>query len=123
MNNRGKKYHPATIVLLVLIGWRLWGQFEYVMTSMGALIMFVAYLAALIGILLKRKWGFITCGLLAILDIPVVLFVVGGVGRIGALVVDLIIIFLAYENYKLIFAREPPVHDLRKDGANPNPET
>jgi len=48
-----KKYQPVTIVLILLIGWRLWGQFEYIMASMGAMIMFAAYLIALIGILLK----------------------------------------------------------------------
>jgi hypothetical protein len=123
MNTTGKKYHPATIVLLVLVGWRLWGQFEYIMASMGALIMFIAYLVALIGILLRRKWGVITSGLLAIMDIPIVLFVVGGAGRIGAFVVDLIIIYLAYENYKLISAQKSLIQDLRDDGENPTPET
>jgi hypothetical protein len=93
------------------------------MASMGALIMFIAYLVALIGILLRRKWGVITSGLLAIMDIPIVLFVVGGAGRIGAFVVDLIIIYLAYENYKLISAQKSLIQDLRDDGENPTPET
>ena len=93
------------------------------MASMGALIMFSAYLIALVGILLKRKWGVITCGILAILDIPIVLFMVGGAGRIGALVVDLIIIYLAYENYKLISAQKASARDIHDGGVHQPPET
>jgi hypothetical protein len=38
------------------------------MASMGALIMFVAFLIALIGILLRRKWGVLIIGLMASTD-------------------------------------------------------
>jgi len=123
MNNTEKKYPPATIILLVLIGWRLWGQLEVIMTSPGALIMFIAYLVALIGIFLRRKWGVIMCSILAILDIPIVLLIVGGSSRIGALVVDLIIIYLAYENYKLFFLQKPSTQDIQNDDQKPASET
>jgi hypothetical protein len=108
----GKRYYPGTIVLLILIGWRLWGQFEYITASAGALIMFTAYLVALIGILLKKKWGAVISGLLAILDLPLALFLISGPGRIGALVLDAIIIYLAYENYKLVSTQKPSVEIL-----------
>jgi hypothetical protein len=123
MNTMGKRYHPATIVLLVLTGWRLWGQFEYIMASMGALIMFVAYLIALIGILLRSRWGAVIIGLLAILDVPLTLYLVSGANRIGALVIDLLIICLAYENYKLVASKKPAMETLQDDSASPPPET
>ena len=90
---------------------------------MSALIMFVAYISALIGILLRRKWGAVTIGLLAILNIPITLFLVSGAGRIGALVIDLLIIYLAYENYKLASSKKPSMETLQGNSVSPPPET
>jgi len=78
------------------------------MVSAGALTMFSSYLVALVGILLRKKWGTVITGLLAILDLPLVLFLISGPDRIGALVVDTII-YLTYDNYKLLSVQVPPV--------------
>jgi hypothetical protein len=86
----------------------LWAQFETIMVSAGALTMFSSYLVALVGILLRKKWGTVITGLLAILDLPLVLFLISGPDRIGALVVDTII-YLTYDNYKLLSVQVPPV--------------
>ncbi len=108
----GKKYHPGTIALLVLITWRMLGQVENVMASAGALIMFASYLVALVGILLKRKWGAGISGFLAIMDLPLTLFLISGPARIAALVVDAGIVYLAYTNYKFLSVKAPPVEIL-----------
>jgi hypothetical protein len=63
---------------------------------------------ALIGILLRRKWRALIIGLLAILDVPITLFLVSGAGRIGALAIDPLIIYLALENYSLILRKNHP---------------
>lgn len=102
----------GTVILIVLIGLRLWGQFERVLPSPGALLMFCVYLAALVGIWKKKHWGAVVCGAVALLDIPMVLFFSTGANRIGAVIVDLVILYLSYGNYRSVAPKkEAPATD------------
>ena len=49
---RTKKFGTAAIAMFILLGLRFFGQIESLMTSLsvGALVMFCIYLAAIIGI-------------------------------------------------------------------------
>ena len=95
-----KKYSTGTMILLMLLGFRLFGQMEMLMTSPGALIMFLIYLSALIGVFMKKRWGAAMGGLVGGIDLAMSLLLTGGANRIGAVVIDLAIIYLSYKNYR-----------------------
>jgi hypothetical protein len=101
-----KKFSPTAIGILMLLGLRFFGQIESLMTSFnpGALIMFCIYLAAIIGIYKRKPWGDILCAVIGVTDIATTLMYTEGASRVGAVVVDALMIYLAFEDYKNIKA-------------------
>ncbi len=101
-----KKFGVITIILIILLIIRLIGQFAsafLLSADMVYLVIFsilgFAYLAALSGIFIKQKWGSILVMIVAVIDI-LFAFIMGGATGLGAGVVDLILIFLGYKEYK-----------------------
>ena len=92
--------------MLLLLGLRFFGQIESLMTSFnpGALVMFCIYLAAIIGIYKRKPWGDILCAVIGVTDIATTLMYTEGASRVGAVVVDSLMIYLAFEDYKNIKA-------------------
>jgi len=101
-----KKFSPTAIGILLLLGLRFFGQIESLMTSFnpGALIMFCIYLAAIIGIYKRKPWGDILCAVIGVTDIATTLMYTEGASRVGAVVVDALMIYLAFEDYKNVKA-------------------
>ena len=109
-NNRDesvkKKLSPTAIGILLLLGLRFFGQIESLMTSFnpGALIMFCIYLTAIIGIYKRKPWGDILCAVIGVMDIATTLMYTEGASRVGAVVVDSLMIYLAFDDYKSVKA-------------------
>lgn len=96
--------------MLMLLGLRIFGQIESLMTSLsvGALVMFCIYLAAIIGVYGRKQWGDVLCAIVGVTDIATTLLYTEGASRVGAVVVDTLLIYLAFEDYKNIKARKKP---------------
>jgi hypothetical protein len=105
-----RKFGTAAIVMLMLLGLRIFGQIESLMTSLsvGALVMFCIYLAAIIGIYGRKPWGDVLCAVVGVTDIATTLMYTGGASRVGAVVVDSLMIYLAFEDYKTVKASKKP---------------
>jgi len=101
-----KKFGPTAIGMLLLLGLRFFGQIESLMTSFnpGPLVMFCIYLAAIIGIYKRKPWGDILCAVVGVTDIVTTLIYTEGASRVGAVAVDALMIYLAFEDYKNIKA-------------------
>jgi hypothetical protein len=101
-----KKFSPTAIGILLLLGLRFFGQIESLMTSFnpGPLIMFCIYLAAIIGIYKRKPWGDILCAVIGVTDIATTLMYTEGASRVGAVAVDALLIYLAFEDYKNVKA-------------------
>ncbi len=101
-----KKFGPTAIAMLLLLGLRFFGQIESLITSFnpGPLVMFCIYLAAIIGIYKRKPWGDIVCAVIGVTDIATTLIYTEGASRVGAVVVDSLMIYLAFEDYKNIKA-------------------
>jgi hypothetical protein len=102
-----KKFNAITIILIVLLSIRLLGQILSSirpLTTISLIIsiaFFIFYLLALVGVILKQKWGSILALIVGIID-ALAAFFMGGAMGVGAGVADLILIFLAYKEYKQI---------------------
>lgn len=88
-----------------IIGQIFYGVYYFVTTNSPAYllsfgIMATAYLIALIGIIMYRKWGFWIGGILSALNIAWLPYVAESMWDYLAVVVDAIIIYLVIENYK-----------------------
>ena len=92
--------------MLMLLGLRFFGQIESLMTSLnpGPLVMFCIYLAAIIGIYGRKPWGDVLCAIIGVTDIATTLMYTEGASRVGAVVVDSLMIYLAFEDYKNVKA-------------------
>jgi hypothetical protein len=92
--------------MLLLLGLRFFGQIESLMTSFnpGPLVMFCIYLTAIIGIYKRKSWGDILCAVVGVTDIVTTLIYTEGASRVGAVAVDALMIYLAFEDYKNIKA-------------------
>ena len=101
-----KKFGTAAIAMFLLLGLRFFGQIESLMTSFnpGPLVMFCIYLAAIVGIYKRAPWGDILCGVVGVTDIATTLIYTEGASRVGAVAVDALMIYLAFEDYKNIKA-------------------
>ncbi|HUH67252.1 MAG TPA: hypothetical protein VLZ07_12550 [Syntrophales bacterium] len=101
-----KKFSTTAIVILMLLGLRIFGQVEAIMTSLniGAVVMFCVYLAAIIGVFGRKPWGDILSGVTGIMDIATTLMYTEGASRVGAVVVDLLLVYLAFDDYRSIKA-------------------
>jgi hypothetical protein len=101
-----KKFGPTAIAMFLLLGLRFFGQIESLMTSFnpGPLVMFCIYLAAIIGIYKRKPWGDILCAVIGVTDIATTLMYTEGASRVGAVVVDSLMIYLAFEDYKNVKA-------------------
>ena len=101
-----KKFSPTAIGILLLLGLRFFGQIESLMTSFnpGPLVMFCIYLAAIIGIYKRKPWGDILCAVIGVMDIATTLMYTEGASRVGAVVVDSLMIYLAFDDYKNVKA-------------------
>ena len=101
-----KKFSPTAIGILILLGLRFFGQIESLMTSfnVGPLVMFCIYLAAIIGIYGRKLWGDVLCAVIGVTDIATTLMYTEGASRVGACVVDSLLIYLAFEDYKNVKA-------------------
>jgi hypothetical protein len=100
-----KKFDAAAIVLIILVIIRALDQFVIAATNIGTAYGYaysftgIIYIVSLVGLLMRKKWGAILILIFAIFDIlAAVIF--GGVAALGAAVVDLVIIWLAYKTYK-----------------------
>jgi hypothetical protein len=105
-----EKFGTAAIVVLMLLGLRIFGQIESLMTtlSVGALVMFCIYLAAIIGVYGRKPWGDVLCAVVGVTDIATTLMYTEGASRVGAVVVDSLMIYLAFEDYKTVKASKKP---------------
>ncbi|MGA3208792.1 MAG: hypothetical protein ABSE05_13345 [Syntrophales bacterium] len=116
------KFGTAAIVMLMLLGLRFFGQIESLMTSVnfGALVMFCIYLAAIIGIYGRKPWGDVLCAVVGVTDIATTLMYTEGASRVGAVVVDSLMIYLAFEDYKNVKASKKPgdVNTVEKPSGN-----
>ena len=100
------KFSLFNIILLVLLVIRLATQIIFLVNSYGVslwtnsiyIIFSIAYLFAIIGIVLTKKWGSILVILIALIDLAFALGV-GGVIGIGAGIVDVALIFLVFMTY------------------------
>lgn len=103
-----EKFGTPGIVMLMLLGLRIFGQIEALMTSLsiGALVMFCIYLAAIIGIFGRKPWGDVLCALIGVTDIATTLMFTEGASRIGSVVVDSLMIYLAFEDYRNVKAKQ-----------------
>ena len=101
-----KKFSTIVMVILMLLGLRIFGQVESLMNalSIGALVMFCIYLAAMIGVWGRKPWGDILCVVVGIIDAAMTLMFTQGANRVGAVVVDLLLVYLAFEDYRRIRA-------------------
>ena len=101
-----KKFGTAAIAMFLLLGLRFFSQIESLMTSfsVGALVMFCIYLAAIIGIYGRKPWGDVVCAVVGVTDIVTTLIYTEGASRVGAVAVDALMIYLAFEDYKNIKA-------------------
>ena len=99
-----KKFSPTAIGILLLLGLRFFGQVESLMTSFspGPLVMFCIYLAAIVGIYKRKPWGDILCVAVGVTDIATTLVYTEGAGRVGAVAVDALMIYLAFDDYKTV---------------------
>lgn len=101
-----KKFGTAAIAMFLLLGLRFFSQIESLMTSfsVGALVMFCIYLAAIIGIYGRKPWGDVVCAVVGVTDIVTTVIYTEGASRVGAVAVDALMIYLAFEDYKNIKA-------------------
>jgi hypothetical protein len=101
-----KKFNPTAVGILLLLGLRFFGQIESLMTSfnVGPFVMFCIYLVAIIGIYGRKPWGDVLCAVIGVTDIATTLMYTGGAGRVGAVAVDLLLIYLVFEDYKNVKA-------------------
>ena len=103
-----EKFGTPGIVMLMLLGLRIFGQIEALMTSLsvGAIVMFCIYLAAIIGIYGRKPWGDVLCAVVGVTDIATTLLYTQGASRVGAVVVDSLLIYLAFEDYRNVKAKQ-----------------
>ncbi|MBD3253303.1 hypothetical protein GF386_06220 [Candidatus Pacearchaeota archaeon] len=101
-----KKLGVTTIILIILLSIRIIGQLVIAALNwnmpvllISYLIFSIAYIVSLIGIILNKKWGPIIAIVIAIIDILASLLV-GGLTALGAGIYDLIILFLAFIEFK-----------------------
>lgn len=99
---QGRRFSAAAIVLMILLIIRLVSQiavlfispfvsFNYIIIAMAVL-----YLLALVGVILKSKWALILVIIIAVIDIILsVAFMEMTPAFVGAVVVDLVLLFLA----------------------------
>ncbi len=59
------------------------------------------YLAALIGLILRQKWGAVLVAIIALIDISSSFFFLRGASLVGVLIYDFILLALSYKEYKL----------------------
>ncbi|MBI2047337.1 hypothetical protein HYT26_04225 [Candidatus Pacearchaeota archaeon] len=104
---RQEKFGAITIILIILLIIRVIFQFVKGFLSADTIslaissIFGIIYLVALVGVIIKQKWGSILVMVIAVID-SLAAFMTGGVEGLGAGVVDLILIFLGYKEYKQI---------------------
>lgn len=102
-----KKFNTVTIILIIFLIIRLIGQFigGFLFADTISQVVFsifgILYLVALTGVFMKQEWGSILVMIIAVFDI-LFAFITGGASGLGAGVVDLILIFLGYKEYKQI---------------------
>jgi len=101
-----KKFSTIAMVILMLLGFRVFGQLDAIMASLnfGAIVMLCVYVAAIFGIFGRKPWGNILCTIIGAIDIAMTALYVEGASRVGAVVVDLLLIYLALEDYRNINA-------------------
>lgn len=107
-----KKFTWVAIILLILLLVRFVAQIvvsasvtvlqkDLTLASLITIINGALYLAAIIGIVIRQKWGAILTGIIAALDtLSSVIFYVSAASFIGALVYNLILLFLSYKEYR-----------------------
>lgn len=108
-----KKFTASAIFLLAILIIRMLMQIVVAMqgsiggaTEIAYLLFALLYLAAGIGIARKKRWGAVTAIIIGIIDLLSAL-ALGGTSAIGAGAVDILILFLAYRQFKI--ARTPIV--------------
>ncbi len=95
-----KKFNAITISLLIILGIRFVVQLILSFTNPVVLLFVALYFFAMVGVGLKRKWGSMIAGLIAVIDIISAAAFTSGASGFGAVVYDLILGFLAYKEYQ-----------------------
>jgi uncharacterized membrane protein len=104
----GKKYSPASIILLCLLGLRLGSHLQplLVSQSFGAIVAFVLYLIPFVGVLKRKRWASMMSGIIGLLDFLMTLFYVGGANMVGAAVMDGALVILSYLDYRNLTTKD-----------------
>lgn len=103
-----QKLTLTVIFLIILLLIRALFQFLtlFQLKEIGLVFLVVSlfailYVISVVGIYYKQKWAAILVIIIAIVDLMVAL-TMGGASSVGAGLVDLAILFLAYKEYQLI---------------------
>lgn len=109
MSEKKKKIFISTIVLIVLLVMRVIGQVYNSTVNIGLdeivigilfIGLAITYVGALVGIVKKQTWAPALVATLAIIDGLLAIFYLTGEASIGALVFDILLIFLALQEKK-----------------------
>lgn len=96
----------TTIVLIVLLAIRGFGQFYSAMSPEANVIMFfifgAIYTIALIGVFLKQKWGLLLAAAIAVIDISLAVVAVATKGEFswGSVIIDATILLFGIKEYR-----------------------
>lgn len=110
-DKKGKKKNIILIILIALLAIRVIGNFIGAVISPDTFflavqaIFAVIYLLALIGTIKRKKWGLILIFIAAGIDLISALFI-GGFSGLGAGIVDVVLIVLAYLEYRKLQYRK-----------------
>ena len=104
----GKKFNVVSICLILLLGFRLMAHAEPALTSggFGSMVVFLLYLFPFIGVILRRKWGSTTSGVVGVLDAVMTLAYIRGMHVLGPVVADAALIALSWMDYRQIAMKE-----------------
>ena len=97
-----KKFNAITIILLIMLIIRLIAQVIISFSNLISISFAALYLAAIIGVVLKQKSGSILTGVIVIIDITLSAIFTTGAYTFGGVAYDLVLGFLAYNEFKQI---------------------
>ena len=116
METNKKKYDTVTIALIILLGIRLAGQVFFAILSFSDVISLVIYFftavlyfIALVGVFMKERWGSVMSAIIGIIDIIFASVLMVGSTAFGTVIFDLVMILLAYGEYKQVTSRPDTV--------------
>jgi hypothetical protein len=109
-----KQFNVISVILIALLSIRFISQVVIGVLSIENLLFLsvvavfaIAYLLALIGVILKQKWGSILAIIIAIIDLISAFTIIGESLVFWAAIMDVILLFLAYKEYKQVMPSLP----------------